>query len=226
MVIEDLKSALTEIQTLKNSEVYDLRIASSYADHALNKLEDPVRFRQALRDSLYYIRVILRRYMPHDPNLRRLDDVLSEWWFNLRPGPRRFGTNPLDNPDDNPIRLPDGDDLPGAMVYQYAIQHKYSRDFAEEMTDILIRENWKASTQEEVHFLLSHLAWKVKRLGTVFHGTQKQVDPVRHFFRRQEIAYDKYPRDKFVDPDDFIIWVPLYQRLEAIQLLKDSRLTP
>lgn len=120
---------------------------------------------------------------------------------------------------DNPIHLPDDDEVPGSVVYQFAVMHNYSREFADEMVEWLIPKSYRAKTEQDVHLYLMHAVAGVKQWGKVFIGTEKSVQPVRGLLMRNQLPFDKYPVH-----GGYMIWVPKDQRAEAKALIRDSGL--
>lgn len=210
--LEELRLIFTELAGLKYSDDYSLRVIASYAERGLKALEDPIRLREFLRTIIFEIRKILTVYTS-DPDMNRIEQVLQEWWLNLRAGPRRFESNATINP----IYLPGDDEVPGSLIYHFAVQHKYSREFADEMIAWLIDKNYQAKRPEDVHLYLMHAVSGVKQAGVVFQGTQQSIQPVRKLFQQSEIAYDKYPMHF-----GYMIWVPQEQRLEAKSLINQA----
>lgn len=218
---EDLRQTLTELETMKHSELYSLRVAASFANRALFALADPVRRRAHLQEVLYHIRKAIQPFRKMDPNLARLDQSLEYWWSNLRPGPRSFDRNA----SFNPIHLPGDDEFPGAALYQWAVQHKYSREFAEEMNREMADAHFKVGNERQLQFVIHHLAWRTGRNGTVYRGDAMRVEPVRKLLQLHEISYDKYPSGRYADVVEYIIWVPAQERQQAKRLLLEKGFT-
>ncbi len=212
--LEDLRNIFTELSGLKHSDEFSLRILAIFAQRGLNAMSDPIRNRDYIRKIIIKMREILLAYSS-DPDMNRIEQVLQMWWLNLRPGPRKFESNA----SRNPIYLPGDDEVPGAMVYQFAVLHKYSREFADEMVEWLIPKNYHAKSEGDIHLYLMHAVAGVKQNGRVFHGTERSIQPVRGLLMRHQLPFDKYPVH-----GGYMIWVPKDQRAEVKALIRDSGL--
>lgn len=221
MALPDLIATLREVESLKHNDDYNLRIAAAIANHALFKATDIPKYRESLREAIRRIREVTKLFMSMDPGLNRIHHDLGAWYQALRPGPRAMDDNPMrENPLDNPIHLPDGDTVPGAVIYQYAVAHNYSREFAEEMEAALVSQNFHAKSPEEIYLYLVHVAASVRMNGTVLHGPKPLVDQVTKILRQYEIMYDRY-----TTTHGQVIWVPLQERDQAVALLRQKGFT-
>lgn len=221
--LENLKDILREVEALKHSEDYSLRIAATYANSALFKLEDPNANRAVIQNALAKVRGITKLYTSMDAGLSRVHQALGEWHLRFRPGPRPMeedteeGLVFLENSHGNPINLPGGDSVPGSVIHMFAKQHRYSREFAEEMEEVLATKEYSAKTPEDVHLYLTHVAGQVRGNGLVLHANPEVVDRAKKVLRMKEIPYDRYPVALGA-----MIWVPKDSKEEAIQALREA----
>lgn len=222
--IENLKVVLHEVEALKNSEEYNLRIASELSKSALIRLDDPNLNAAAIRAVLERIRAITKFYVA-DPGLARVHESLGEWHNRFFSGPRRMEENPddivfLENSRTNPINLPDGDSLPGSVVHMFTKERHLSREFAEEMETALVDKNWTAKSEDDVTAYLIHAAAEVRMKGSVLHAPPRIIDRAKQVLRMKEIPYDRIPV-----AFGAILWVPKDSKAEALQALREAGYT-
>lgn len=225
--LENLKVILREVEALKNSDEYSLRIASTLANSALLRLEDPNVMASVVREVLSRIRGITKFYIEADSGLARIHEVLGLWHDRFFPGPRPMEENPadnetvfLENSNTNPITLPDGDSLPGSVVHMFTKERHLSREFAEEMEAALLDKNWTAKSEDDVTAYLIHAAAEVRMKGSVLHAPPRIVDRAKRVLRMKEIPYDRIPV-----AFGAILWVPKDSKAEAVQALREAGYT-
>lgn len=223
--IEDLKDILREVEALKNSDEYNLSVAAQFAKSALLELQSKNLHSASIRANLEQIRAITKFYVKADPGLARVHEALGIWHDRFFSGPRAMEENPLGNDETvfiensrtNPITLPGGDSVPGSVVHMFAKEHRYSREFAEEMQEAMVDKNYEARSQEDVHLYLMHVAAEVRMKGTILHAPPRIIDRAKHVLRMKEIPYDRYPV-----AFGAVIWVPKDSKAEAAQALREA----
>jgi len=126
-----------------------------------------------------------------------------------------------ENASVNPILLPGGDVVPGALVHQWAVAAGYSREFAEEMEDELQYEMYAATRPEEPDLFMSMISAKVRTLGSVFFAKDMEARRAAEVLKERGIVHDVRRFEI-----GSIVWVPKAQREEARRILAEAGYPP